>query len=157
MVSPLLIGIILYLVINTGPDCILAWTACSNPEPVCEWLPVTIWHSCFPASPKISILKGPKKYPYIGGDWAGRGRRILCLSDYMSCRRAGLHVPRVPHPTAGAEPGIEPEQICTIAVRWMLSGEGPASPAKSALLMKEVYEWPTFCNTSSPLKPSVDF
>lgn len=152
------IRIFLYLFINTGPDCILTWTACSNPELVGEQLPVTVCHSHFPASPRRNALKGPERHPYIGGDWTGRGKRILCLNDSMSLTGwAGLHVPTVPHPNAGAEPGPEAEQICTIAVRWMLSGEGPVSPERSAWIMKKVYEKPTFCNTSSPLKPSVNF
>lgn len=66
-------------------------------------------------------------------------------------------MPRVPHSTAGAGPGLEPGQICTMAVRYILSGEAPVSPERQAWLMKKMYECPTFCNTGSPLKTSVDF
>ena len=83
----------------------------------------------------------------LEGTELGDGRSFcVCVIPCHLPGWAGLHMPRVPHPTAGAEPGPEPEQICTTAVRWMLSRESPVSPTRSAWLANKVYERPTLCN-----------
>lgn len=113
----------LCLFINTGADCILAWSACSNPEPVVEQLPVIICYLCFPAAPWKNTLKAPKKLE--GTDV--RKEACFCLGMIL-CHLlgwAGLHVSRMPHSAAGAGPGLEPRadlyHNCEMHAVWLRS------------------------------------
>lgn len=137
-----------YLFINTGPDWILIWNVCPNPRTVGEQLPVVKSGTVVFNPQKKYFLKVLKNHCYIGGDWDGRGGRILYVSmSFIQLIRAAcaLNAPTKCQSRSWAITEAGFQYNCDIGVVW-----GRSFPHSKIIM---AYKRPTFCHTSSPLKP----